>query len=30
MDFVYVGLAVGFFILTGAMVYGLEHLRKPQ
>ena len=27
MDFVFLGLTIGFFALTAALVYGLERLR---
>jgi hypothetical protein len=30
MDFVFLGLTIGFFALTGALVYGLEKLRGRQ
>lgn len=30
MDFLYLGLIIGFFLLTGAMVHGLEHLRAAR
>jgi hypothetical protein len=30
MDFLFLGLAIGFFALTGALVYGLERLRGRQ
>ena len=30
MDFLYLGLTLGFFALTGVLVYALEKLRRPQ
>ena len=29
MDLIFIGLAVAFFALTVALVYGCERLRKP-
>lgn len=30
MDWLYVALAVGFFALSVALVYGCERLRRPR
>jgi hypothetical protein len=30
MDLLYIGLAVGFLVLSVALVYGFEKLRRPK
>lgn len=30
MDFLYIGLAIGFVALSVALAYYCEHLRRPQ
>jgi hypothetical protein len=30
MDFIYVGLAIGFFLVTVGLVCGCERLRRPS
>ena len=30
MDLIYLGVTVGFFLLSAALVYGFERLRRPE